>query len=316
MKKKIFLTLLVCALFIPIIKASNDNPTINSTIKKDSSLDFDVKVTDVELDDTKQYEWAIVANQAATPENGDWQTVNTYTANSMDFYMDFKTHENTANSIQNVVSQVDTAYLLVREKTSQNLIIDHAAFDVSIPYAYGVVPYTIKMSNGKDDWHMKSPFALCAQCYSTNKYQAVKITDENVINGYMNLKDSNGEIDADRLADYINTLTLQPPTSFQASEDGTKLGKTNEQIGVTEKGLYFVWGEYSYGTSKKIYGVTIYNNEYEAAPTQTPTTTEPKKETSDTVESPSTGVSNYMISGIALLVITLGIYGVYKKKFN
>ena len=318
MKKKIFFTLLACALFIPIIKASNANPTITSTIKKDGTLDFTVGLTNIELDTSKEYQWAIVANQAATPSSGDWSIVNTYTTNTMSIDIVFKRN-------QSIVAKFDTAYLVVREKTSQEVVIDHASFDVSIPYAYGAVPF-IKNTNGQDRWHIDNPFASCALCYTLNEYQAEKITDQSIIDGYMDLKDSNGEIDSTQLADYINTLTLQTPTSFQASEEHVKDGMKNESIGITETGLYFVWGRISQGGSKKMYGVTIYDNTNGSTSTpattqnttsaQSTTPTAPKKTTSGTVESPKTGVTGYIVPGIILFVATLGIYGAYKKKFN
>lgn len=312
MKKKIFFTLLACALFIPIIKASNANPTVTSTIKKDGSLDFAVELTNIELDTSKEYQWAIVANQAAEPASGDWSPVNTYTTNTMSFDIVFEDKEA-------IVAKYDTVYLVVREKTSQEVVIDHTSVNVSIPYAYGAVPF-IKNTNGEDRWHIDDPFKSCALCNTLNEYQAVKITDQNIIDGYMDLKDSNGEIDSTQLADYINTLTLQTPTSFQASEEYVKDGMKNGRIGITETGLYFVWGRITQSSSKKIYGVTIYNNESEgSSSTQgssstTPTT--PKKTTSDTVESPKTGVTGYIVPGIILFAATLGIYGAYKKKFN
>ena len=319
MKKKIFLTLLVCALFIPIIKASNDNPTINSTIRKDGSLDFDLNLTDLELDESKEYEWAIVANQAATPEDSDWEAPKEYTSSTMYIYLDFVTDENTPNKIQNVIGRNDDAYLVVREKATQNIVINHAKFNASIPYAYGAVPY----KNQNNVWTIKAH--LFAGNYNISvqpnrKLHVERITDKNVINGYLNLKESNGEVNAGRLADYINTLNLELPSgsgSFKLNANVVGTGLKDSEMGITEKGLCFIWGAYNTSDYKTVYGVTIYDNGYDGSEnTQTPTTTEPKKETSNTVESPSTGVSNYMISGIALLVITLGIYGVYKKKFN
>lgn len=330
MKKKILTIVLGIALFIPTIKASNDNPKVVSEIVKDGSLDFNVKLSDMNLETSKEYEWSLVENQAATPEDSTWTTVNNWTNNTMDIYLDYST-----DKIFNVLSKVDTAYLVVREKESKSVISNHIKVDVSVPYAYGAVPYereggTYGAGNEID---LPNLFKIGALEQNDNAITAIKITDNDIIQKYLDLKKSNN-VTATSIAELITSLNLTSvdvPNNFEFTfKYHSDSDRTAKGFGMTENALYFLWGSESYEDSKTIYGVTIYDNGYvegNNTSTETPTETivEDKivtnnnnntnvKQTSNTTENPKTGVSTYVGACALILVVTAVIYALYKHK--
>ena len=329
MKKKILTIVLGIALFIPTIKASNDNPKVVSEIVKDGSLDFTVALSDMNLETTKEYEWAIVENQAATPEDTAWTTVNNWTNNTMDIYLDYST-----DKIFNVLSKVDTAYLVVRENESKSVISNHIKVDVSVPYAYGAVPYereggTYGAGNEID---LPNLFRIGALEQNDNAITSIKITDNNIIQKYLDLKKANN-VTAASIAELITSLNLTSediPKNFEYTfryHDDTD--KTAKNFGITENALYFLWGSESYNGSKKIYGVTIYDNGYEESSNQNTTKTETKvedkiitkndtktnvKQTSNTTENPKTGIHTSTFISLIVIIIATTTYIIIRKK--
>lgn len=222
MKKKILTIILGIALFIPTIKASNDNPKVVSELLKDGSLDFNVKLSDMNLETSKEYEWSLVENQAAIPEDNAWTTVNNWTNNTMEIYLNFSDNPYRANNIQKVISKVDTAYLIIREKESKAVISEYIKTDVSIPYAYGAVPYYTINDKNETLWSQHELLSMCMTCGSTRKFTAIKITDKNIIDGFLKLKDSNGEIEELKLAEYVDSLDLTSiPSTFKKTTDNS-----------------------------------------------------------------------------------------------
>lgn len=333
--KKIFTVLFSICLFMMGVSASNESPTVKSELK-DGSLDFKVTLTDMDLSTSTEYQWTIVKNQAATPEDNAWSTVNEWTTSSMNFNLDFITQAYQANNIQKVVGYVDTAYLIIREKESGDIITDHVAVDVSIPFAYGAVPYyRISSSDKTTNWYQNELFSICMTCGSAQKFTAVKITNQDIIDGYETLKNTDGEIDDAELIKYVDSLGLKDsdiPTTFKQSFDSSYLhfgGYTNKQIGIEENAIYFVWGAYSYESSKTIYGVTIYDNRSEDVITndnteKEVTVEETKEEVKEeakeevkeekTVENPKTGIITLGIGAVVLLGISVTIYFIIRKK--
>lgn len=313
--------MLLTLFILPIlVGASNESPTVKSEIVKDGSLDFNVILSDMDLQTSVEYEWGVVANQAASVTT--WNTINDWTTSGTTIYLKFSNDD-----VYNVLSKVDTAYLVIREKVSSNIISDHIAVDVSVPYAYSSV---LKYYNGQ--WSQNEIFKTGAVTREARKYTAVKITDESVINGYLNLK-KDGEISSSDLADFISSLNLDEtdvPVNFLKSYDGSSIiydFPEAKYIGITEDALYFVWGGKSYMDSKTIYGVTIYDNGYKGgSSSDTPTNkgddvvlneTSKKpaiKPMSSTTENPKTGVETYTIVSFIVAVLSVLVYLILRKK--
>lgn len=347
MMKNLTNIIFIMILALPIVvNASNEEPIVKSEFVKDGSLDFNVTLSDMTLETTKEYEWVIVSNQAAEAEENDWSTVNDWSATGMKIYLDYSTDPYKASHTQTVINAGDNAYLMIREKKSKQLISDHIVVDVKIPYAYGVVPYYIQSDDKEILWKQKDVFSMCMTCGTTQQFAAVKITDQTIIDGFLKLKGSTGEVDDSKLAEYVDSLNLTSsdvPIKFNVKLDNSFYsysGYSSRAIGMTEQAIYFVWGSQSYGKSKTIFGVTIYDNNYHAVSSDSNnntgtsnigvgdknnmensnTSTDNNKnkdnviQTSGNVKNPSTGVESIGLVGCVLLMVTAITYIVLKRK--
>ena len=328
MIKKIMIFVFSLCFFTMVASASNESPTVKSEIVKDGSHDFNVTLNDIELSTDTEYEWAIVKNQAATPEENTWTTLNTWTNNTTEFTLDFSD-----DKIADVLYYVDKAYLLIREKNTQNVVIDHVQVDVNIPYAYGAVP---KFDSSWKQWNVSKVFSGNGWDFA-QKIASVKIVDQVIIDGYLNLKDEDGNVNANELANYIDSLELNSddvPSTFNKTGDAYSFGASTA-IGMTENALYFVWVSSSQATlsTKTVYGVTIYDNGYEKTSndnvienkdenTENTVIEEIKEETKaeetkveeNKVENPKTGILSLGIGVVALLIICIISFIAIRKK--
>lgn len=328
MKAKNFLTSIICTivLVLPIVvSASNENPTVKSEIAKDGSWDFDVTLSDITLDNSTEYEWAVVENQVIEPTT--WYDLNSFETNKINIKLDFS-----VKKINQVLASVDTAYIIVREKQSEMVVLNHIVVDVSVPYAYGAVP----IRDSKGNWKVAGDKFVCSvpglSCYEERKYTAVKITDQNIIDSYISLKQQNNILDPNTVSAFVDSLNLTEkdiPANFmkESKSNSFTISFPDDVIGISDSGLYFVWGAQSYSNSKTIYGVTIYDNNYQDSSnntsednvTPTPNIDDKKndsnsKETSNTVNNPDTGVVSIGLAGIVLVIITAIICIIFKRK--
>ena len=329
--KKIFTFLFSICLFTMVASATNESPTVKSEIVKDGTFDFNVILSDMNLSTSTEYEWAIVENQAAIPEDSDWFTVNDWTNNTLNLYLDFS-----ESKVYKVLKNVDTAYIVLREKSSQNVIVDHVEVDVSIPYAYGAVPYIdAGYLNLKENYWAVTYVYDASNYKMSQKIAAIKITNQSIIDGYLNLKDSSGNIDKNALANYIDSLNLTSsdiPSSFPKSDDGT-LHEKNKSVGITDNALYFVWGSSANRSesTKTVYGVTIYDNGYDGSSNNIEiisndgNTDDSTDDSTDDnvivnsndkkeVENPKTGMVTLGIGAVFLLVVCIVTFIVIRKK--
>ena len=321
MKKTLLTIILGIALFIPTIKASNDNPKVESEILKDGSLDFNVTLSDMEIDSKTNYRWAIVRTQAAEPCNMCWFYPEEWTSNSMNIRLDFSNSD-----IKNILNYVDTAYLIVKEEETDIIISDHIKVDVSVPYAYGFIPY----QNEQQQWIVKLD-GILSSIYTNVYINAVEITDEETINEYLKLKKEG--IDEKKLASFIDNLNLTEddlPTDWQSSV------RQSSTYNISNNSLYFVWSkvsEYQTNGTKNIYGVTIYDNGYKEVKNESNESTnndnkielqaEQKKvddtktnlkQTSDTTENPKTGVKVSLSISLAVIICATIMYIIIRRK--
>lgn len=317
MKKNLLILILGIVLFIPTIKASNDNPKVVSEIVKDGSLDFNVTLTDMDINSNTNYRWAIVRTQAADPCNMCWYYPEEWTSNSMNIHLDFS-----KSDIRNILNYVDDAYLIIKEENTDTIISDHIKINVSIPYAYGLTPY----KNESNQWTVKLAGTL-SSIYTSVYIEAVEIKNEDIINEYLKLKKEG--ITDEKLKEFIKNLNLTEndiPKEWQSSL------RQSEAYNITNDSLYFVWSkasEYQASGGKNIYGVTIYDNGYkeinkeneeqtineikEESKTEKPNQ-ESIKQTSNTTENPKTGVNTSILISSIIIAISTITYIIIRKK--
>lgn len=241
-------------LFIGITTVNAAVEVTRNVYSNNGSMKFEF--TGLTLDTTKEYEFALTNTTAETPEK--WFDITEYTATNATVDITMGTKE-----LRNAFNKSDKGYITLREKTSNNVVVEPYQVDLKLPYLL-VTDFTV-INNGKEfDSFNPINVALRNADVSTPYYQYEKITDENVINKYKEIKANNGNYL--ELQSLIKTAT---PTSnwitwkFWNGLDGNGMngrGYTEGTINVPDTGLYYMWLYFSGENIKPLYGVVLVDN--------------------------------------------------------
>ena len=262
-KAKLFILILFASILLFVIpNISNAAVSVTRDVySNNGSMKFTFE--GLELDTGKEYEFGLTSTAVAEVEN--WYIIATeeYTATTATVNI-----MTTIRELREVINAVDTGYITIREKDSDVIALDHYAVDLKMPFLR-VSNYTV-IPNEKE--FNSSSQAGCIQISLRNAsnsvpyYQYEKITDENIINKYKEIKESNG--------DYLelqNMLKTTPPSSnwitwqYWNGHDTNGMngyGRTESTISVPDEGLYYMWLYFS-GTEsgiKNMYGYILVDN--------------------------------------------------------
>ena len=259
LKNRKFILIIFIALFlflIPNIAKAEEVVIGVSRNKYASDGSTKYTFTGLELDTTKEYEFALT--KTAAEEITDWFDITEYTATSATINVTVQTEK-----LRDIVKKVDTGYVTIRNKSSQEIVFEDYAIDLSTPYLQ-VSSYAV-IKNGKE---FKTGREECIELYLRNPndgtpyYQYEKITDENVINKFKEIKNSNG--------DYYSLqsiLKTTPPTAgwkewlyFNGHGAITGYGYPERKINISDSGLYYLWIYFSGDTIKPLYGYILIDN--------------------------------------------------------
>ena len=246
-------------LFIGITTVNAAVEVTRNVYSNNGSMKFEF--TGLTLDTTKEYEFALTNTTAETPTK--WFDITQYTATGATVDIVMETTE-----LRNTFNKSDIGYITIREKTSNNVVVEPYQVDLKLPYMQ-VTNFTV-INNGKEFGSSESNninVPLRNTSYnnkSTPYFQYEKITDENVINKYKQLKASNG--------DYLELQSLiktSVPTSNWATwsywngYDSTGMngyGHPTSTITAPDTGLYYMWVYFSGENLKPLYGVILVDN--------------------------------------------------------
>ena len=245
-------------LFVGITTVNAAVESTRNVYSNDGSMKFEFK--GLTLDTTKEYEFALTNTTAETPEK--WFDITEYTTNTATIDIRMNTKE-----LRETFNKSDKGYITIREKTSNNVVVEPYQVDLKIPYML-VTNFTV-INNGKDfSFSSESEcvnVALRNAGVSEAYYQYEKIVDTNVINKYKQLKASNG--DYLELQSMIKNTT---PTSnwtkwsyFNGYDRATGMngfGHPTTTITAPDTGLYYMWVYFSGKNLKPLYGVILVDN--------------------------------------------------------
>lgn len=212
----------------------------------------------LELDTTHEYEFGFTKTAATAVKK--WHLITTYTETTA-------TIDITASSTEytGIIVAVDTGYITIKDKTTDTVVLQPFAIDLSIPYL-NITNYTV-LNNGytfdSDDKEIQVNFWNANN--SKAFYQYEKITDENIIKKYKEIKDANGDFN-----DLQSILkTDAPSTNWNAWDYWNGYGFSNTEghgypkktISVPDSGLYYMW-IYLAGESdmRNLYGYILVDN--------------------------------------------------------
>ena len=253
----IFLFTLAILFIIPNISKAAVEVTRN-VYSNDGSMKFEF--TGLELDTTKEYEFALTNTTAETPSK--WYKITEYTATTATTDISMGTEE-----LRDTFNVSDTGYITIREKSASIKVLEPYKVDLKLPYMR-VTNYTV-INNGKEFGSSESNTINVPLRNNNNTsgqyFQYEKITDDNVINKYKEIKSKSG--------DYLelqNIIKTTVPTSNWKSWNYFNghtfnglngFGHPEHTISVPESGLYYMW-LYFQGEDglKPLYGVILVDN--------------------------------------------------------
>lgn len=250
----IALMLLLAVLLIPnMVNAAVD--VERNVYSMDGSMKF--TFSGLTIDMTHEYEYGITKTSAEQVEN--WYTVTeststTVTANIM----------TGTNEIRKVINAVDTGYITIKDKTTDTTIVESYAVDLKLPFLM-VTNYEV-ITNGKkldsDGSNINVPLRNASNSQAYYKYE--KITDQNLINKYKEIKTNGGDYTS-----LESMLKTNAPTSGYSTwaywnghgSDGRNgFGYISRTVSAPDTGLYYLWVYFSGESIKNLYGCIIVDN--------------------------------------------------------
>lgn len=246
-------------LFIPNISNASDISVSRNIYSNNGSMKF--TFTGLTLDKTHLYEFGLTKAKAEQVET--WYSIQEAEFTSTTATIDIIT---TTKDLRNVINAVDTGYITIKDKTSDTIVLQPYSVDLKIPFLQ-VTNYTV-IPNGKQFGSSNSDTINIALRNANNSlayYQYEKITDQNIIDKYKEIKAKKGDF-----MDLQNILKTTPPTSGWNSwnywnghySDGLGgYGRTQNTISVPDTGLYYMWVYFSGKNDiKNIYGYALVDN--------------------------------------------------------
>lgn len=258
MKRKILmLGLIVLAILcIPVITraADNANVQVQKEVKSSGAI-IRFTFTGLTLDTNKEYQFGLTKAEAT--EVKVWHLITSVTENTAIVEINVTS----STDFKTVIDEVDTGYVTIKEKGTDTIILQPYAVDLKVPYMqvtdYAVIGNGKEFGSGSDGIHV----ALRNPQNSKAYYQYEKITDENLINKYKEIKNSNG--------DYLQlgTMLKTAPTSnwktwkyWNGANTTGGFGYTEKPISTPDSGLYYMWLYFSGDNIKPLYGVILVDN--------------------------------------------------------
>ena len=256
-KVKYFIMILFVSILlflIPNVSNAAEISVIRSIYSNNGSMKFNFK--GLTLDTTHEYEYGLTKTSAE--EVGTWHLITEYTESAA--VVDVMT---TTRDLRDVINAVDTGYITIKDKTSNTVVLQPYSVNLKTPYL-NVTNYTV-IPNGKDLDAANIQIALRCASNSEAYYQYEKITDQNIINKYKEIKDQNGDV-----MELESMLKTTPPNSnwstwgywngYDYSAGMNGYGYTQRNVSVPDSGLYYMWIYFSGNNLKNIYGYILVDN--------------------------------------------------------
>lgn len=211
--------------------------------------------TGLTLDKTHEYQFGFTKTAATEVKN--WHLITEYTETTATINITAGTQEFT-----DVIVATNTGYITIKDKNTNAIVLQPYAVDLSIPYL-NITNYTV-ISNGKDLDKNNIQVHFWNAGNSKAYYQYEKITDENVINKYKEIKSESGNYND--LQPFLKTST---PTSNwntwgywngHGNSTTAGFGYTERSVNVPEQGLYYMWIYLAGNNIRNLYGYILVDN--------------------------------------------------------
>lgn len=244
----ILLFTIMVLFFIP--NQSNATVTVTRDVSSNGELTFNF--TGLQLDETHEYEYSLTRTSSTDVEK--WFSIINHTESTavVKILLSDSTH-------LKIFNLTDTGFITIKDKTTDTIVLQPYSIDLKLPYLK-VTNYNV-INNGKQfGSYEKQSINISCRNASKSKafYQYEKITDENIINRYKEIKATNGNIDS-----LQNILKQSKPNSnwipwdYWNGHSSMGFGYPEHIIKTPDTGLYYMWVYFSESNSKDVYGYIL-----------------------------------------------------------
>lgn len=237
-------------LLIPNICKATEITVTRNVYSNNGSMKFTFE--GLTLDKTHEYEFGLTATQSAEVET--WHLITDFTENSSVVDIVSSTKD-----LRQVIDTTDNGYISIKDKTENKDVVKGQKVDLKMPFLQ-VSNYTV-VPNGKvlDDTGNYVEIPIRNNYKDTKAYyQYEKITDENIIKKYQQIKNENGDI-----LELESLLKKDVPnanwTTWKIWSDYTS-DYPERTVSVPDSGLYYMWLYVSGNNLKDVYGCILVDN--------------------------------------------------------
>lgn len=240
------------------VNAAEDVKVTRNIYSNNGSMKF--TFTGLNLDTEHEYQYGLGTTKAS--EINDWFELTELTSTTATVNL-----ITTTASIRAIINKVDTGYITIRDKSDSNkIVLEPYSVNLKMPYLK-VTNFSV-LNNGKEFVNNKTTDIQIALRNSQNSkayYQYEKITDQNVISKYKEIKNKNG--DYNEMEDILKTTV--PSSNWNSwdywtySQFGTGMngfGYPQKKIQAPDTGLYYLWVYFSGDNIKEMYGYILVDN--------------------------------------------------------
>ena len=254
-KAKYLLIVLFVAIGLLLISNSVDAATLSSRDVYSNNGSMKFNFSDLDLDMTHEYEFGFTNTSATEVET--WHLITDYTETTATIDINTGTSD-----LKTVFNTSDIGYIRIKDKTADEIVMEPYKVDLKVPYLN--VADKLVLKNGQDLTDESNYINIPLRNAKTNAYyQYEKITDQNLINKYKEIKANNGDY-----KELESLIKKEAPTTGWTEwdyfngyfNDEAGFGKPEDNISVPNTGLYYMWIYFSGNNLKDIYGVIFVDN--------------------------------------------------------
>lgn len=252
-KTKYLLLIMLFALIALVFIPNTSNAAVSAErtlLTNDGNMKF--KFSGLTLDTTHEYQFGIEKTSIA--EVAKWFKITEFTATTATVNINMNESKQEA-----VFSAGDKGYITIKDLTSGSVIVKSYEVNLKIPYLR-LTNFSV-VNNGRKFGTNEVRIAARYDSSPTAYYQYEKITDQNVINKYKEIKGG----DIYQLENLLKT-TLPSDSNWKKWNKsytiyGVSLsGQPVTTVSVPENGLYYLWVYVQPTNAKSLYGYILVDN--------------------------------------------------------
>lgn len=245
MIKKKYLFIIILFFITILVIPNNSSATVESTrVFKNVGGDFTLNLSGLTLDTTHEYQYGFTRTTANEVEN--WIDVVDFTDTTISLDTD-------NYYIHKIAELTNTGYLTIKDITNDTIALENYPVDLT-PDLLKLINCTT-VNNGQRLSTFEWNCGFYTSRINSAQYQYVKITDQNVISKFEEIKQSDGDI-----YEMSDMLSKEPPTSgWKDWETWVYSGGGHPEtiVKTPDSGLYYMWLKFEGSGIKDIYAYVL-----------------------------------------------------------